>query len=189
MSQGIDPSRILLLTFSRRAANEMIRRVDTLLRAMGEGRERSSSARSRSIWGGTFHSTAARLLRRYGQAIGLPDDFTIVDRSDAEDLMSAIRSEMELGNNGKKFPRKGTLLEIYSRCVNTCSKLEPILERHYAWCLEHVDDLKKLFQAFVDRKEKQNILDYDDLLLFWHALVADPRGRQTVTRPVRSDSG
>ncbi|MCA9015852.1 MAG: ATP-dependent helicase, partial [Planctomycetaceae bacterium] len=177
ISQGIDPSRILLLTFSRRAANEMIRRVDNLLRALGEGRERTAAAaRSRSIWGGTFHSTAARLLRRYGQAIGLPDDFTIIDRSDSEDLMSAIRSEMDLGNGGKKFPRKGTLLEIYSRCVNTCSRLEPILEKHYPWCLEHVDDLKKLFQAFVDRKEKQNILDYDDLLLFWHALAADPAG-------------
>tara|TARA_R110002111_G_scaffold254461_1_gene320082 strand:+ start:293 stop:2374 length:2082 start_codon:yes stop_codon:yes gene_type:complete len=176
ISQGIDPSRILLLTFSRRAANEMVRRVDTLLRALGDGRERSAAARSRSIWGGTFHSTAARLLRRYGKAIGLPDDFTIIDRSDAEDLMSAIRSELDLGNSGKKFPRKGTLLEIYSRCVNTCSKLEPILERHYPWCLEHADDLKKLFQTFVDRKEKQNILDYDDLLLFWHALAADPAG-------------
>ena len=176
IAQGIDPSRILLLTFSRRAANEMVRRVDALLRAMSAGRENTASARSRSIWGGTFHSTAARLLRRYGQAIGLPDDFTIIDRSDAEDLMSALRSELDLGNNGKKFPRKGTLLEIYSRCVNTCSKLEPILERHYPWCLEHADELKKLFQAFVDRKEKQNILDYDDLLLFWHALAADPAG-------------
>ena len=176
ISQGIDPSRILLLTFSRRAANEMVRRVDALLRAMGNSREHAASARSRSIWGGTFHSTAARLLRRYGQSIGLPDDFTIIDRSDAEDLMSSLRSELELGNNVAKFPRKGTLVEIYSRCVNTCLKLEPVLERYYPWCLEHVDALKQLFQAFVDRKEQQNILDYDDLLLFWHALSSDPAG-------------
>lgn len=174
MATGTPPERILLLTFTRRAAAEMLRRVDAIFRNLS-GTTHTAKFASRKVWGGTFHAVASRLLRQHGKLIGLDQDFTILDRGDAEDLMHLVRDELGFSNAESRFPLKGTCLDIYSRCVNTQARLEPILQTSFPWCFEHASQLKELFRAYVDRKEAQAVLDYDDLLLFWNALAADER--------------
>jgi DNA helicase-2/ATP-dependent DNA helicase PcrA len=168
VANGVDPARILLLTFTRRASAEMLRRAENLLRQV-------HAARLGRIWGGTFHAIATRLLRRWGKAVGLPPDFTIHDRADSEDLLSVVRTELGLAKTDKRFPKKGTCMDIYSRTVNAREKLEHALGQHFPWCLDWADDLRRLFEAYVDRKEAAGILDYDDLLVYWHALLADAK--------------
>ncbi|MEN6459428.1 MAG: ATP-dependent helicase [Thermoguttaceae bacterium] len=163
---GVDPSRLLLLTFTRRAAAEMLRRAECLLRRMG----RPGAGR---VWGGTYHSIATRLLHRYGKAIGLPPDFAVHDRADSEDLMNVVRTDLDLAKTDKRFPKKGTCMAIYSRCVNARQKLETVLRDHFPWCEEWQPELKRLFDGYVDRKEATGVLDYDDLLLYWRALLGD----------------
>ncbi len=179
IAQGADPGRILLLTFTRRAAAEMLRRVENILRNLQPEGAQSGDNRPRfrvgPLWGGTFHAVATRLLRRYGKAIGLPPGFTIHDRADAEDLMNVVRTEMGLAKTDRRFPKKGTCMDIYSRCVNAREKIEHALVRHFPWCLEWGDELKRLFSGYVDRKETCGVLDYDDLLLYWHGLLEDPK--------------
>ncbi|HEY3358854.1 MAG TPA: ATP-dependent helicase [Polyangia bacterium] len=167
---GVNPGRILLLTFARRAAAELQRRVEGILRRVGGER----AAGGAKVWGGTFHSVAARLLRIHGEAIGLGRDFTIHDRADSEDLMGVLRAELGLAKEGRRFPSKSTCVEIYSRCVNARQPLGATLDESFPWCREHLEDLKTLFRAFVDRKGEQSVLDYDDLLLFWRGLLGDP---------------
>jgi DNA helicase-2/ATP-dependent DNA helicase PcrA len=169
IESGVDPSRILLMTFTRRAAGEMLRRVGQLLQAL-DGR-----AVSQRIWGGTFHATATKLLRAYGDLIGLRPDFTIHDRGDSEDFLDVVRSELGFARTDRRFPKKGTCMAIYSHAVNSQSPLEETLLRHFPWCIDDADDLKQLFKAYVDRKEEASILDYDDLLLFFHGLLDDPQ--------------
>lgn len=184
ISQGVEPSRILLLTFTRRAAAEMTRRVDAILRELVQSDESASGARKsavRRLVGGTFHSVGTRLLRRYGRLIGLEPEFTILDRGDAEDLMQVLRNDMDLARTGTRFPKKGTCVEIYGRCVNTQERISQILPRHFPWCLEFEDELKQLFEAYVDAKERHQVLDYDDLLLFWQALVNEPRAQKEIS--------
>jgi DNA helicase II / ATP-dependent DNA helicase PcrA len=172
IDRGVPPGRILLLTFTRRAAAEMLRRVEGLLgRSTGGGR----------VWGGTFHSIASRLLRHHGKAIGLDPSFTIHDRSDSEDLLDLVRSELELRNTDKRFPRKATCLAIYSHCVNSQRPLAEVLADSFPWCLEWEADLKRLFAAYVDRKDLGSVLDYDDLLLFWRELL-DSSGQKVRSR-------
>ena len=163
---GVDPGRILLLTFTRRAAAEMLRRAENLLRRLG----RPGTTR---VWGGTYHAIATRLLHRYGKAVGLPPHFTVHDRSDSEDLLNVVRTDLNLAKTDKRFPKKGTCMAIYSRCVNAREKLDHVLRHHFPWCQDWHDDLKLLFDGYVDRKESAGVLDYDDLLLFWHALLND----------------
>jgi DNA helicase-2/ATP-dependent DNA helicase PcrA len=169
IARGVDPARILLLTFTRRAAAEMLRRADILLRRLG----RPGAAR---VWGGTYHAIATRLLHRYGKAIGLPPGFTVHDRGDSEDLMNVVRSELNLGKTDKRFPKKGTCMAIYSRCVNAREKLDRVLDLQFAWCRDWQDDLRRLFDGYVDRKETAGVLDYDDLLLYWDALLGGTCG-------------
>jgi len=184
IANGVDPARILLLTFTRRAAAEMLRRVDALLHRLQESQSVSGAVRSgvSKVWGGTFHAVATRLLRQHGKAIGLPPDFTIHDRTDSEDLMNVVRTELELGKTDRRFPKKGTCMDIYSRCVNARQKLEQVLTANFPWCQEWAAELAKLFDGYVDRKESAGVLDYDDLLLHWHALLADPAGGEVVRR-------
>ena len=173
IAQGTDPRRILLLTFTRRAAAEMLRRVEGLLVQLeGAGAGRSKFGGTR-VWGGTFHAISTRLLRQYGKSIGLPPEFSIHDRSDSEDLLNVVRTELGLAKTDKRFPRKGTCMSIYSRCVNARQRLGPVLKQFFPWCQEWEDELKKLFDGYVDRKEAAGVLDYDDLLLYWDALLAD----------------
>ncbi|MDZ4167538.1 MAG: ATP-dependent helicase, partial [Coriobacteriia bacterium] len=170
VARGTPPGRIVLLTFTRRAAEEMLRRTDAILARTSGGRPPTGSR----AWGGTFHAIATRLLRLHGESIGLPPGFTILDRSDAEDLMHAARTTLDLGARGRRFPQKATCLDIYSRCVNAAESLEHVLKTRFPWCVDDADELKRLFGAYVDRKESHHVLDYDDLLLFWRGMLADP---------------
>lgn len=182
IASGVDPSRIMLLTFTRRAATEMLRRVDSILYGL-EQRENSSRKSNRpggGVWGGTFHSIAARMLRKFGNSIGLDSQFTILDRSDAEDLLQVLRVELNLSDSKTRFPLKGTCLDIYSRCMNSQRRLEEVLQFDFSWCVDHQEGLKELFRAFVDRKEIQGVLDYDDLLVFWKALLGSEVGQELV---------
>lgn len=169
---GADPQRMLLLTFSRRAAQEMERRVGTvLLQALGL---QAGAAAPQLPWSGTFHGIGARLLREYALRIGLDEQFTIHDRGDAEDLMGMVRSDIGFAETKKRFPLKGTCLGIYSRVLNTREPLGLVLQQLYPWCSQWEDELKKLFGAYVEAKEQQNVLDYDDLLAYWADMMSEP---------------
>ncbi len=166
LDDGADPNRVLLLTFTRRAAAEMLGRVAAV------GSDRSAS----QVWGGTFHSTANRILRNFGQNAGLSPGFTVLDQGDATDLMGMVRTEEGFGERGRRFPRKETVAGIYSRMVSSQAKLADVLETDYPWCADHGDDLRTIFTAYTSRKRANNVLDYDDMLLFWRGLTASTVG-------------
>lgn len=168
---GVDPQRILLLTFTRRAAVEMNRRVDTILGKALRGRHPGPAGLL--PWSGTFHSVANRLLRRYAANVGLDAGFSVLDRGDAADIMDVVRHELGLSRVARRFPKKDTCLAIYSRCVNTQKRLEDVLSDAYPWCLDWEQELRELFSGYVARKQLNNCLDYDDLLLYWQHLVDD----------------
>jgi DNA helicase-2/ATP-dependent DNA helicase PcrA len=175
---GADPQRMLLLTFSRRAAQEMERRVGGVLqKALGLPANQSVPSLP---WSGTFHSIGARLLREYAGRIGLDETFTIHDRGDAEDLMGLVRHEIGFSTTKNRFPLKATCLGIYSRVLNTRDPLAMVLQQIYPWCTQWESELRKLFGAYVEAKQQQNVLDYDDLLLFWAEMVAEPSLAQEV---------
>ncbi|NKE66025.1 ATP-dependent helicase [Ramlibacter sp. RBP-2] len=169
---GADPQRMMLLTFSRRAAQEMERRVGSVLQR--SLRLAPSAALPALPWSGTFHGIGARLLREYALRIGLQENFTIHDRGDAEDLMGLVRHDIGLAETKNRFPLKGTCLSIYSRVLNTCEPLDRVLQDMYPWCSQWESELKRLFGAYVEAKQQQNVLDYDDLLLFWDEMMAEP---------------
>ena len=179
IAHGTPAERIMLLTFTRRAAAEMLRRADGALRLLNAG---AGGPKSGRVWGGTFHAIATRVLRRYGKAIGLPEGFSIHDRADSEDLMNVVRTSLGLAKNDRRFPKKATCMAIYSRCVNSRGRLEDVLPAHFSWCGEWDEQLKRLFDAYIDRKESVGVLDYDDLLLFWHALLADPAAGEAIRK-------
>jgi DNA helicase-2/ATP-dependent DNA helicase PcrA len=165
VARGTDPRRILLLTFSRRAAQEMTRRAARLVGARG-GSETLP-------WAGPFHAVGNRLLRRHAPEIGLDPAFTLLDREDAADLLDRLRHERELSRTDRRFPRKGTCLAIYSSVVNTQEPLRAALETRFPWCLEWEAELRGLFAAYVEAKAQRAVLDYDDLLLYWFHLMSD----------------
>lgn len=169
LMHGADPSRVLLLTFSRRAAAEMERRAERIVAAT-RGQE-SFAGRSPISWSGTFHAVGARLLRMYANSIGLEPGFTIHDREDSADLINLIRHELGFSDKEKRFPLKGTCLGIYSRAVNAAVPLEVVLRKQFPWCAEWESELRELFDAYVEAKQKQHVLDYDDLLLYWGELM------------------
>jgi DNA helicase-2/ATP-dependent DNA helicase PcrA len=171
IANGADPQRILLLTFSRRAAEALERRAGQFLqRVLGQG----ATPVAQLTWAGTFHSVGARLLRDYAATIGLHDSFSILDRPDAEDLLDLIRHDLGFDATKHRFPAKGTCLAIYSRVVNGESPLEDVLETAYAWCEPWRHELEQLFERYVAAKQAQNVLDYDDLLLYWSHMLAEP---------------
>ncbi|HXU73674.1 MAG TPA: ATP-dependent helicase [Polyangia bacterium] len=163
--RGADARRILLLTFSRRAAAEMGLRTQRILaRAGGNGQV---------AWAGTFHAVANRLLRLHAGDVGLDPAFTVLDRSDAADSLDVVRNDLGLAKSERRFPKKSTCLSIYSRVVNAQEPLAKTLGESFPWCKEHADELKRLFAAFVEFKQRQHVLDYDDLLLYWLHLMND----------------
>ncbi|GLU32344.1 DNA helicase [Trinickia caryophylli] len=162
--RGADPRRVLLLTFSRRAAQEMTRRAARIAAAALGSRADLADALA---WSGTFHSVGARLLREYAESIGLSPVFTIGDREDCADLLDVVRHEQGLSAKARRFPKKGTCLAIYSRVVNTGASLPEVLDAAFAWCREWEAELRALFAGYVRAKQAQNVLDYDDLLLYW----------------------
>jgi len=169
---GADPRRILLLTFSRRAAAEMERRARRIVAAaLGEA---STGARTAVAWSGTFHAVGARLIRMHAASIGLDPGFTIHDREDSADLMNLVRHERGLSDKARRFPLKATCLAIYSRAVNAGETLETTLGKQFPWCAEWRDELRGLFAAYVEAKQRQGVLDYDDLLLYWGELMKVP---------------
>ncbi len=166
IDRGVPPERILLLTFTRRAAHEMLARADRLV----------GGSRTGKVWGGTFHAVGNRLLRLHGRPLGIRPDFTVLDQSDTADLINLIRDELGVARGKRRFPRKETLAAIYSRTVNAGTKLGEVLDKHFPWCREDVDSIRSIFEQYTQRKREQNVLDYDDLLLYWSALAGSPLG-------------
>ena len=124
-------------------------------------------------WSGTFHSVGARLLREYAQVIGLKTSFTILDRSNSADLMNVVRHDLDLSKKKSRFPQKDTCLGIYSLAVNSGAPLETILLTRFPWCAEWENELRTLFAEYGKVKQRQNVLDYDDLLLYWAEILKD----------------
>ena len=170
---GVSPERILLLTFTRRAAQEMTRRVESIIRASSKVLQLQPLPSGGLPWSGTFHSIANRLLRRYAHNLGLDPGFSVLDRGDAADIMDVVRHEQRLTSAHRRFPKKDTCLAIYSRCVNTRKSLSETLDESYPWCSDWADELTELFRHYVLRKQHSQALDYDDLLLYWSHLVAE----------------
>jgi DNA helicase-2/ATP-dependent DNA helicase PcrA len=167
--RGADPRRMMLLTFSRRAAAEMSRRVERI--AAHVLPEQARLLTEALTWSGTFHAVGARLLREYAEQIGLDRAFTIHDREDSADLMNLARHDLGYSKTEERFPAKNTCLAIYSRTVNAETPLDDVLGTNFPWCAGWESELKALFSAYVEAKQKQNILDYDDLLLYWAQMM------------------
>src|SRR5262249_39735597 len=144
---GVDPARIMMLTFTRRAAQEMIRRAQRVVTEVLEDRGKAGdrSVTSRLQWAGTFHSVANRILRLYAKHLGLDPAFTVLDRSDSADLMDVVRHELGYSGKEKRFPRKDVCLAIYSYRVNTKLSLKQTLEEQFPWCKDWEADLTKLY--------------------------------------------
>jgi DNA helicase-2/ATP-dependent DNA helicase PcrA len=169
---GVDPRRILLMTFSRRAASEMGRRVESICaKVLGA---KAGIMTDALTWAGTFHAVGARLLREYAEEIGLQPNFTIHDREDSADLMNLVRHQLGFSQTESRFPTKGTCLSIYSRAVNAETPLKAVLQEHFPWCSTWEAQLQELFAGYVEAKQAQGVLDYDDLLLYWAQMVSDP---------------
>src|SRR5215468_7260082 len=169
--QRADPRRMMLLTFSRRAAAEMSRRVERIAaQALPEQGRLMVDALT---WSGTFHAIGARLLREYSDQIGLDRAFTIHDRGDSADLINLVRHDLGLSKTERRFPGKNTCLAIYSRVVNAETSLADVLATNFPWCAEWEGELKRLFANYVEAKQRQNVLDYDDLLLYWAQMMQE----------------
>ncbi len=165
VEEGVPPERILLLTFTRKAAREMLRRAAMVLDASCE-----------RVAGGTFHSLAHQMLRKYGHLIGYGPNFTVLDRGDAEDAINLLRSALGLSEKGRRFPKKDTLLALFSKAVNQGRTLEEILEREYPHFLEHLPEIERLFGEYQRYKREHQLMDYDDLLLNWYRVLLEHRG-------------
>jgi DNA helicase II / ATP-dependent DNA helicase PcrA len=175
IDSGIDPSNILLLTFTRKSAQEMLERAGELI-----------GARSQRVCGGTFHSVANLLLRRYGRSIGVEPGFTILDRGDAEDLIALVRSQLGLNEKDKRFPRKGTIMEMVSKSANTLRSLDEIVLDEFGHFADHMEDLGRLQKAYQTAKRQKQLLDYDDLLVMLRELLLrDETARTTISRQYR----
>jgi DNA helicase-2/ATP-dependent DNA helicase PcrA len=161
VAEGTPSERILLLTFTRRAAREMLQRARGLVPA------------STRVLGGTFHSVAHRMVRRHASSLGLPDGFGVLDAGDAADVLDLLREEHGHAAAKTRFPRKSTLLDAYSRTVNAQLPLSEVLAEHFPWCEEHKDAISALFKAYTARKRALGVVDLDDLLLYWRALARD----------------
>ncbi|MCX7984628.1 MAG: ATP-dependent helicase [Bacteroidetes bacterium] len=150
---GVKPDTILLLTFTRKAAQEMLRKASLLL-----------DRRCEHVSGGTFHSFANSILRRYAKLVGYETNYTILDQTDAEDVVNLLRTKLKYDAKEKRFPRKETLYDLYSRSVNTLVPLPQLLLNEYPQFLELEEDIQKLYQVYVHYKRQHNLMDYDDLL-------------------------
>ncbi len=179
---GVDPARIMMLTFTRRSSVEMKRRANEIMREAFNDKlgSKASAISQRLTWTGTFHSIANRLLRHYAKHVGLDPAFNVLDRSDSADLLDTVRTELGYSGKGQRFPRKDTCLGIYSYRVNTQKSLKETLDNQYAWCSHWEEDIGKLLRAYVERKSQYRVLDFDDLLLYWHAMMSEERIAKSV---------
>ena len=168
-AQGIPASRILLLTFTRRAASDMLARAAAWFDGSADGVEGSGR-----ICGGTFHAIAHKIIRQHAESFSLPPQFTILDQGDATDLMDVLRPDHDLGSTGQRAPRAAVCADIYTRCVNTGRPVSEVVTASFPWCVPFAGQLAGLFRAYTARKRAGNLLDFDDLLLLWQAALADP---------------
>ncbi|MBO0836536.1 MAG: ATP-dependent helicase, partial [Actinobacteria bacterium] len=162
--QGVQPSRILLLTFTRRAADDMLARAQP-----------TDANAAERITGGTFHSVAHRIIRAHAEAFALPPEFTVIDPADAADVMDTLRDAHGLVSTaaGRRTPRAALCADIYSRCVSTGTQLGETLDADYPWCQPFASQLAALFTDFVSYKRRHGLVDFDDLLLLWRAALSD----------------
>lgn len=175
IDSGVDPSNILLLTFTRKSAQEMLERASDLI-----------GTSSHRVCGGTFHSVANLLLRRYGRSIGIEPGFTILDRGDAEDLIALVRAQLGLNEKDKRFPRKGTIMEMISKSENTLCSLDEIILEEFSHFADHAEDLRRLQRAYQTAKRQKQLLDYDDLLVMLRQLLlVDEAVRANISRHYR----
>lgn len=204
VAAGTPADRIMLVTFTRRAAREMAGRTERLLAAPSPATSAASTARSTSarsttvtsttvtsttrdgggaaaargarVRSGTFHSLAHRTLRRHAASLGLPEGFSVLDSSDAADLMDLVRHDLLAERSAeRRFPRKATLLDLYSRAVNTQRPLSEVIDEVAPWCADRVTDIAEICRVYVARKRSLGLLDFDDLLLHWRAAARDER--------------
>jgi DNA helicase II / ATP-dependent DNA helicase PcrA len=164
VDRGTDPSRILLLTFTRRAADDMLARAAAICGEMA----------GRQLWGGTFHAVAHKLVSAHAETLGLPTALSVIDPADARDLMDMLRSDHHLAGAEQRLPRGDTLVDIYSRAVNTSRPAREVIASTFPWCDPHTQSILELFRAYVTRKREHGLLDFDDLLLAWRSLLTDP---------------
>ncbi len=165
VEEGIPPERILLLTFTRKAAREMLRRAAILLDASCE-----------RVSGGTFHSLAHQMLREYGYLLGYQSNFTVLDRGDAEDAINLLRASLGLAEKGRRFPKKDTLASLFSKSINQGRSIEEILHREYPHFLEHLPEIERLLAEYQRYKQEHQLMDYDDLLLNWYRILREHPG-------------
>lgn len=154
IEKGVDPQSILLLTFTRKAANEMLRRVETLLKDKNVTK----------VTGGTFHSFAAFVLRRYGNMLQLPQNFTIIDSGDSEDIIDLIRSELKFNSKDKRFPKKSRIFDIISYSRNKKSTIAEIIKQQYSGLEEYIPAIDLIFSGYTRYKKISQIFDFDDLM-------------------------
>lgn len=162
LEQGVPAERILLLTFTNKAAREMMRRVDDILGSDLSG-----------LWGGTFHSIGNRILRRHADRLGYKADFTILDREDSKDLVQACIDAAKIEVTEVRFPKADMLTDMFSMAVNTHQSIHEIIENHYSHFLGMGEIITKLQAAFQERKRANNVMDFDDLLVLWLKLLQD----------------
>jgi len=164
IDSGVPPERILLLTFTRRAAAAMTGRAAALC---------SDPSATQRMWSGTFHAVAHRLIAEHAHHLGL-GEVTVLDPGDVTDLIDLLREEHGLGGTEQRLPTSQTLADICSRAVNTGVPTRQVMAEQFPWCLDHADRINELLKAYVGRKRARGLLDFDDLLLYWRALLADP---------------
>src|SRR5271165_2477884 len=160
---GLPPSRILLLTFTRRAASDMLARAAT-----------AGNGSAERIYGGTFHAIAHKIIRQHAESFSLPPQFTILDQADTTEILDVLRPDHGLAETGQRAPRAATCADIYTRCVNTGRPVSEVVAASFPWCVPFTGELANLFRAYTARKRARHLLDFDDLLLMWQAALADP---------------
>jgi len=161
--QGTQASRILLLTFTRRAADDMLARAHP-----------PDAPAADRITGGTFHAIAHRLIRAHAESFSLPPDFTVIDPADVTDVMDTLRADHDLVGTRRRAPRAATCADIYTRCVNTSTPVVKLVNEAFPWCADFTAQLGGLFRAYTAHKRAHGMIDFDDLLLLWRAALADP---------------
>jgi DNA helicase-2/ATP-dependent DNA helicase PcrA len=162
VESGINPASILLLTFTRRAAYEMLRRASSTL-----------DERCSKVSGGTFHSFANTILRKYAGLIGFNNNFTILDRSDAEDAINVIRTQLGFHKKEKRFQKKATILKVISKSINKSCTIEDVLKEDYPQFIDNLRDIQKINEQYKVYKRAKSIMDYDDLLIYLKILLEE----------------
>jgi len=161
-TQGVQASRILLLTFTRRAADDILARVAPTAVTAAE-----------RICGGTFHAVAHRIIRAHAESFSLPPEFSVIDPADVADVLDTLRADHDLVGTRRRAPRAAVCADIYTRCVNTHTPVADVVRSHFPWCTDFTAQLSGLFRDYVAHKRRHGLVDFDDLLLLWRAALAD----------------